>query len=151
MKKVLIAGGVVFLVLIVIAIVDITFVGIKGRALDKESKKYVDVAVPAIVSIWNKQELLGRASSEFMAAVKDEDLNKLFDLFRKLGKLKEYNGCEGQANISVTTQHGKVISAEYVASADFDAGPANIKVNLIKHGNNWQIIGFHVDSPVFLE
>ena len=150
MKKSLIFLGAVFLILIVIAIVGTIFVVIKGSRLDKESKQYADAAIAAIVSGWNKQDLVERASPEFMAATKDDDLNKLFALFRRLGRLKKYKGSEGQANISVTTQHGKVITANYVAKAEFDAGKAKIKVNLIKHDDNWQILGFNVDSKVFL-
>ncbi len=44
-----------------------------------------------------------------------------------------------------------MVSAEYVASADFEAGPAEIKMSLIKHGDQWQILGIHVNSKVFLE
>ena len=151
MKKFLIILGTVFLVLIIIAIVGFVLVASKGKRLDRESKQYVDEAIVSIVSGWEKQELIKRASPELMAAVNDDGLNKVFDLCQRLGNLKEYKGPEGQSNISLTTQHGKVITADYTAKADFDAGPAEIKVTLIKHGHNWQILKFNVDSKVFLE
>lgn len=151
MKKFLIILGTVFLILIIIAIVGFVLLASKGKRLDKESKQYVDEAIVSIVSGWEKQELIKRASPELMAAVNDDGLNKVFDLFQRLGNLKEYKGPEGQSNISLTTQHGKVITADYTAKADFDAGPAEIKVSLIKHGNNWQILKFNIDSKVFLE
>jgi len=44
-----------------------------------------------------------------------------------------------------------VISAAYVAGADFANGPAEIRMSLIKHGDQWQLLGFHIDSKVFLE
>lgn len=151
MKKTLMILGGVFLVLLVLGVAGIAIVAVKGNALDKESKQYVDAAVPAIVSGWDITEIQSRASPEFKVAVKDEDLEKLVRMFRRLGKLKAYNGAKGDANISVTTQHGKVISAAYVASADFDTGPAEIKMSLIKHGDQWQLLGFHINSKVFLE
>ena len=151
MKKVLIFLGAIFIIAIVIVVLGIIFVAIKGSKLDKESKQYVDAAIVSIISGWNKQELVERASPELMAVTNDDDLDKLFVLFQRLGKLKEYKGSEGQSNISVTTQHGKVISANYVAETEFDAGPAEIKVTLIKHGNNWQVLRFNVDSKIFLE
>ena len=151
MKKILVFFGAAFLVLIAIAIVSIIFVAVKGSRLDKQSKQYADTAIVVIVSDWNKQELVKRASPELMPATKDDDLNKLFVLFRRLGGLKEYTGSQGGANISLTTQHGKVVSANYVAKAEFDAGMAQIKVTLIKHGDEWQILRFNVDSKVFLE
>lgn len=151
MKKTLMILGGVFLVIIVLGIVGVTILAVKGRALDKESKQYVDAAVPAIVSGWDITEIQKRASPEFKAAVKAEDLEKLVGMFRRLGKLKAYNGAKGDANISVTSQHGKVISAAYIASADFDTGPAEIKMSLIKHGDQWQLLGLHINSKVFFE
>jgi len=151
MKKVLMILGGVFLILVVVVAAGIGVIAIKGRGLDRESKQYVDSAIPAIVAQWNEGEISRRASPEFKAAVGDDDLKKLLTMFRRLGKLSRYNGSEGQANMSVTTAHGKVISAAYVAKADFETGPAEIKLSLIKHGDQWQILGIHVNSRVFLQ
>ena len=151
MKKLLVVLGAVFLVLIVVVIAGIAFVSIKGRALDRESGQYVDDAIPAIVSQWDITEMRRRASPELNAAVKGDDLEKLFARFRKLGKLKEYRGSRGEANMSVTADRGSVISAAYVASAEFETGPAEIRLSLIKHGDQWQILGIHINSKVFLE
>ena len=146
----MVLGG-IFLAILVVGVVGMVFIATKGRALDTESKQYVDVAVPAIVSQWDRQELINRAGPEFMETVKDGDIEKLFTLFRKLGAFKKYNGSEGQANISVTSKNGKVTSAAYVAKADFEKGPAEIQVTLIKHDAKWQILGFRVNSKAFLE
>jgi Na+-transporting methylmalonyl-CoA/oxaloacetate decarboxylase gamma subunit len=151
LKRSLIFFGVIFLVFIIIIIVMIAIGATIGSRLDKESKQYVDAATVRIISDWDKQELVKHASPELMAATNDKELDKLLDFYRKLGKLKQYKGSEGNATISVTTQHGKVISARYVATAEFEAGLAQIKIELIKHGDNWQIFGFHVDSKVFLD
>lgn len=147
MKKILMFLGGVFLVLIVVIVI----LAIKANALDKESKQYVDTVIPAITSDWNIKEVEDRASPEFKAAVNNEDLNKLFGMFRKLGKLKEYKGCKGDSNISLTTGQGKVITAAYVVNADFDTGPAEIYISLIKHGDLWQILGLRINSKVFFE
>ena len=69
MKKTLMILGGIFLVILVVGVVGIVFIATKGRALDKESKQYVDAAVPAIVSQWDTQELINRAGPEFMGMV----------------------------------------------------------------------------------
>ena len=38
------------------------------------------------------------------------------------------------------------ITADYDAEATFEKGNATIHLTLIKHGDNWQIMGFHVNS-----
>lgn len=150
MKKTLIVLGSIFLVLVILAIVGIGIAAVKGNALDEESKAYVDNAVPAIISGWDQQQLVSRASPEFMQAVNGDDLDKLFGMFHRLGAFKSYDGAKGSSNMSVTNTEGKVVSAVYIANATFDTGPATIKISLIKH-DNWQIAGFHVDSKFFLE
>ena len=76
MKKILTFFGITFLVLIIIVIAGVALVAIKGNKLDSESKAYVDTAFLPIVSDWNKEELIKRASPELMAVTKDGDLDK---------------------------------------------------------------------------
>jgi hypothetical protein len=51
----------------------------------------------------------------------------------------------------VTSQNGKVISAAYTGKAVFETGPAEINISLIKHGDQWQLLGLHINSKVFIE
>lgn len=145
----MILGG-VFAVAVVVVVGAIVLAAVKGPVLDRESKQYADTSIPAIISQWDIQALRDRASPEFKAAVSDEVLDKLIRIYQKLGKLKEYKGANGQANVSLTLQQGAVISAKYIATADFEAGPATITLDLIKHGDQWQILSIRVDSKVFL-
>jgi len=78
-------------------------------------------------------------------------LEKLVKAFRRLGKLKTYDSPKGHSNMSFNSQNGKLISATYAASADFDTGPAEIWLSLIKHGDQWQLAGIKINSKVFLE
>jgi hypothetical protein len=41
-------------------------------------------------------------------------------------------------------------AGQYIAKATFEKGEATIKLLLIKHGDQWQIAGFNVDSPAFV-
>ena len=151
LRKILISLGFSFLVLIFILTGGIVYVSIEGTRLDKESKEYVDAAIVAIVSNWNKDELLERASLELMEVVKKNDLDKIFGLYQKLGKLEEYKGCAGESHTSIIFGRGKTITAEYLANAEFEEGSAKVMTTLVKHGRNWQILKFYVDSNVFFE
>jgi Na+-transporting methylmalonyl-CoA/oxaloacetate decarboxylase gamma subunit len=151
MKQLLIILGAIFLALIVLAAVCIGIGAVKGSALDKQSKAYVDSTVPVIVSTWDEHELLSRASPEFTQATDKDELDKLYTMFRRLGRLRQYQGSQGQSYMSLTTQNGKRTTAVYTAKASFDSGSAVIKVTLTKHGDQWQIEGFYVDSDVFLQ
>jgi UDP-N-acetylmuramyl tripeptide synthase len=150
MKKFFIVLGLIFLALIVLGGIGIAFVAIRGNALDKESKAYADLALPAIINTWSEKELLDRASPEFKKIAPIDQLDRLFRALNGLGKLQKCEPLQGQALMSATTQTGKMTTALYIAKATFQKGEATIKLGLIKHGDQWQILSFYVTSPAFL-
>jgi hypothetical protein len=119
-------------------------VTIIGNTLDKESKTFVDFAIPAIVSDWNVTEIRKRASPEFNKSVDYEDMQQMFDVLRGLGGLLEYAGSTGESRVIISFEDGIVITAVYDASADFESGSAEIQMSLIKHDGQWQILGFKI-------
>jgi hypothetical protein len=155
MKKLLIILGAIFLIMIILVAVGIGFVAVKGSALDKQSKAFVDRNVPLIFATWDDQELWSRASPEFMQATPKDKLDTFYtSLSHKLGKMRAYQGSKGQASMNATvlsSHSGEVISAAYTAHVIFDAGPADVKITLIKHGDEWQIKGFEINSDVLLK
>ena len=150
MKKFFIILGSIFLAIIVLGAIGIAFVAVRGNALDKESKAYADSAIPAIVTTWSEKELLNRASPELKQAATADQLDRLFRWISGLGQLQKCEPAQGQALMSATTQSGKMISAQYTAKATFQKGEATIKLGLIKHGDQWQILNFHMDSPALV-
>jgi hypothetical protein len=146
MKKFFIVMGVTFAVLIVLAVIGIATIAVKGSALDKESKAYVDQVTPIILADLRKETLLKYSSDDLKKIAKPEDLEKIFDWFKRLGTFQKYKGSTGQANISMTTQSGKVITGQYVAEADFDTGPAQIKIVTVKKGDQWFVQMFNINS-----
>lgn len=137
--------GVVWGVLMLIALFP--FINNYGDNLDKESKAYVDMVVPAIVGSWEPQELISRASPELLKSNSDDALKFYFKAsFNKYGRLKEYRGSTGQAIINP----GEETKANYSAKADFEKGSATIWINVIKIKNKWQISVFQVVSDTLL-
>jgi hypothetical protein len=150
MKKFLMVMGTIFCGLIVLIIVAATFAAIRGTRLDKESRTYADAAIPAIVSTWSADAFFDRASTELTRQVSANDADRLFRTFGQLGHLKHCDPAKGQSTISTIIGQPRKITAHYEVSASFEKGDAVIKMDLIKHDNNWQILGFHVDSPAFV-
>ena len=150
MKKFFAILGIIFVIVIVLGAVGIGFIAVRGNALDKESRAYADAAIPAIVSGWSEKDLVDRASPEFKKAVTQQQLDQMFHWFMSLGRLQKCEPAQGQAGISVTPQTGKIISGQYAAKAKFEKGDATIKLALIKHENQWQVLSFYVDSPALV-
>ncbi|BCS96210.1 hypothetical protein DSLASN_18420 [Desulfoluna limicola] len=146
MKKLLMILGGIFVVLIVIGVVGFSVLAVKGTALDKESKDYVDEVTPIILAHLNKETLFQYAGDELINSASPEEYDKIFNWFSKLGKFEEYKGSIGEANIFVSPNTGKQISGKYVAKAEFESGPATINITAIKKGDKWQLFGFHINS-----
>jgi len=150
MKKFLIVLGSIFLAIIVTVAVGIAFVAVRGTRLDKESKVYADTAIPPIVGTWSEKALLDRASPEFKQVSTIDQLDRLFRWFSSLGRLQHASPAEGHSLMSATTEYGKRITADYDVKATFEKGEATIHLTLIKHGDNWQIMSFRVNSPALV-
>jgi hypothetical protein len=144
------ALGGVFAVLLVVAVIGLIILASKGNALDKESKGFVDLVVPKILTDLSKDILFQYASDELKGSATGEEFDRMFHWFGQLGKFKEYKESKGQAKMFVSPQSGKQITGEYVAQAEFENGPATIIVNTIKTAGKWQIKGFRINSMVFV-
>ena len=150
MKKFFIGLGITFVVIVVALVILIAVAAVKGTALDKESMAYVDEVTPIILADLSKETLFQYASDQLKSSAPDEEMDRIFNWFKQLGELEQYNGSTGQAKMSMTTGEGKVISGYYEAKADFSTGPATVKVTTVKIGVEWKIAGFHIDSMALI-
>jgi hypothetical protein len=154
MKKFLSIVGGLFLALVLVLAGFFGYAAYQGRGLDASSKAYVEANVPPIISTWSKDQLLKRSSPQLLKIVneKPEQLDQLFQKLSKLGGMQTFGDTKGDANISVTTQNGKVITAMYTSAAKFEHGEATIAVRLIQSpSGQWQFLVFNVNSPIFLK
>ncbi len=76
------------------------------------------------------------------------DFDRYFVAFAKLGPLVHYDGAKGQSKIAVLAGKGKIVTANYVAHAEFAHGTAEIDLGLIREQGHWKINAFHVNSPL---
>lgn len=150
MKKIIMILGYVFLAVIVLLIAGAASVAVIGKRLDKDSKAYVDAALPAIITEWDVSELQKRASPEYDDSVDYDDVEDYFTSLQQLGKLEEYKGSTGDSNITISLS-GYEITADYIANADFEKGSAEIQISLIKRDGSWQILDFKVNPEEFTE
>ena len=146
MRQFLYILGVLFLGILVIGGASIAVVAYNGRALDAESKAFVDAEIPRIAQNWSEAELLSQATPELRGSISPERLDSLFNNFRQLGSLVAYKGSVGEALMSYVSGEGKTVSASYVARARFQSGAVTFRVALLKRDSRWLINGFRVES-----
>lgn len=154
MKRLLsIVGGFVLFAVVLLAGL-IGYAAYRGPGLDASSKHYIETNLPVILSSWSKEELLKRASPELLkviAASPPGEIDQLFRKMSKLGTLLNLSDIKGESNMSYTTWNGKLITAAYTATAKFSHGKGQIRVRLIQRDDQWKIMHFYVDSPIFFQ
>lgn len=122
----------------------------KKPAPGADAAAYVDAAVVAICTDWNRDRLIDRASPELAAALQSTDPKEYFVELSSVGPLKKYEGATGEAKTVVYNGNAKT-TADYTARAEFERGPATINISLVKFNEgDWQIAQFqvHPDSPL---
>lgn len=147
MKKFLIGCGALSLILLVVGVIGFAILAYRGTVLDKEGSAYADAALKAIATDWSEKKLLDRASPEFKQATPIDQLDALFGQYAKLGHLQSAEPMKGQAGIFYDQRTGKRIQGQYTAKAQFENAEATATLTVIKHGDQWQIAGIHVDAP----
>jgi hypothetical protein len=136
------------------------------QALEKvkqELEKYLDSAIPEIVSDWNSQELIRRGSSDFLKYVEENELQKIFDICAKiLGKLtccQVSRECwKSVSTTSLPTKSWKIfnnktplkesreiILADYENVAIFEKGMASIEIQIIKKHGEYSINSMYIN------
>jgi hypothetical protein len=146
MKKVLVIFGVLlFAVVVTVGFLFVRWAAKKGRHLDQETRQYADASIVAVISNWNEQALLDRASVRLLDKIHEQNnLPQAFARWKNLGKLVKYEGSTGHPNMTVDRKHGIVLSALYLANAQFERGTATIRIVLIRERQGWRILSFEL-------
>ena len=138
----MVLGAILAVLLILFAVV-----AVHGMADDRTSKGYADTATVAIISDWNEQALLDRASPDLIQVTTREQMDSFFARLRGLGRMTKYASSSGRTITSFDRFPWTVTTtAVYVAKADFEHGSAQIKITLIKRSGAWRILAFSVNG-----
>ena len=147
MSKFFAVIGMAAVVVILLGIAAFGYVAYRGNALDEEASAYSARAVTAITSHWDAAELMSRATPQLAHATSQDQLGALFQRFGTLGPLRGAPHCQGSSLVSMTPA-GTRTSGSYTCTAQFQSGPAEIAMALVKAHGTWLINGFHVTSQL---
>jgi len=149
MKKLIIGCALGVVLLLIGAAIGPRLVFSKSKPIvESECRTFVDSAVLAVVRDWDSGELIDRVDPEMLEPGDDEKLENLFRLYRKLGALVKYYGCEGEVYRESSVPGAAGFA--YVAEADFENGFATVKVEGIHQNGNLYILDFSINSEAFV-
>ncbi len=142
MNRILKSLGIVFLALLV-AVAAAAGYGAYWRAgFDASSRAYAEQAVRTISANWSAADVMALAAPELKATLREEELRDTLLTLAHLGRLRQYQGANGAAEISYSTRSGRVVSASYVATATFENAAAEIQLRLVEVDGQWKLREF---------
>jgi hypothetical protein len=147
MRRILTGFGAIFALLLVggLALGFWMFAAVERGG--QSARAYVDEAVPAITAHWDVDELTERADPALLREADGAKLKLLFVWLSTLGPLQTYQGASLQSTyVQSMTGSGTATTARYVATARYARGDARIELIVVRHGEGWHILGFHVNS-----
>src|SRR5271166_5347354 len=136
MNRLLRILGIFLLGILVLAGVAFGLLLLKGRALNAESKAYVDETVPAIVKTWSQEELLAHAAPQFAVRFQAAEAQRGFGQMSRLGGLTRYIGSRGSANITFGKWNYAIV-AQYQAECEFEHGAGIVELDIVKDHGTW--------------
>ena len=145
MRKYFSVFGIVIPVIILLFAVFYGVIIYQGAGIDEESKLYVDSVTPVILNSMDKETLFKYADDTLINSAQPDEFDRIFNWFRTLGELRDYNGSYGQANIKLSIS-GVSFVASYEADVTFDKARARVTVSLIKSDGVWKISAFSIRS-----
>ncbi|HZP91867.1 MAG TPA: hypothetical protein VFB20_03155 [Burkholderiales bacterium] len=145
MRRILNVVGALYAAALLTAISAWAYVLWHNGKLDESAAAYVEGNLPAIVRPWNAAALERRLAPEMLTAYNRHAIEEYFSGLAALGAPKSLGKPAGRVGRGVypgTTINGTW--AEYDVDAQFDAGPAEIKLVLKRVDDGWQIASFYV-------
>ena len=149
MKKLIIGCAIVVVLLVMGTIIGPELVfSISSPIAESECRMFADNTVLAVAKNWDSRELINRVDPEMLRPGDEEELENLFQLYRKLGNLVEYYGAEGE--IWRDSSAPGAVGFSYFAEAEFENGFATVKIEGIHKDGNSYILEFNIRSEAFI-
>ena len=150
-KKILKWLGIVLLVIIGLFVLIAVYSGYQQSKYEKTAIPYIKEIVP-LISKWNPKEIKPYFTSEALANVSDEDLEKMFKWLSKLGELKSFEEPQFLNIFSGTSiQSGSHTIITYHVLAKYESGDANINLRLIATETSFALYHFNINSKALIE
>jgi hypothetical protein len=132
--------------------VAVATVEVASQKLEVEGHQYADAAIRAVATRWDRNALMARASAQLRESPESaKDVSNEFSGFRVLGRLTKYHGCIGSTSFIARPNGEALVMAEYTARAEFQNGPAEVRITLLRSGDSWKILRFAVSPIITLD
>ncbi len=150
-KKILKGFGIFILVMVVLVVLVAAYTGYKQSEYSETAVPYIRNVIPKI-STWDPQKAKIFFVPGTFDNVSDEDFEKLFKWFSKLGQLKSIEDPQFlSVNSSATTSEGANTIVTYSIEAHYENGDATITIKLLDLNESFEVYSFNVNSMALIK
>ena len=123
--------------------------GMKADRYDETAIPYLNQSLPELTS-WKYSRLEPLLSPQAKKEFNTEKGQSDFLVFKRLGKLQSFGKPQYQsAGTDNSNEESKFSLVVYTILAEFETGPAKIKINLAINGESYLIHHFSIQSGIF--
>ena len=114
-----------------------------AKGVSDDAGKFGDASITAICTNWDANALNARAAPELLDQNPEGTLEKVVDTLRNsLGPMKSFTS--HITNLNAKTENGQSwVEVQMVANGQFEKGPGEIELTLLKRGDKWSILKFY--------
>ncbi len=116
--------------------------------LEKSSEDFIRQSLPVVLTAWSVDELMTRASEEYVRDTDKARLGAMFDgASSRLGPFALYTDVTRMAPLDIgSSRRHRPATVDYVAAAVFEKGDARIAIRLTKWADDyWRVAALRVD------
>ena len=151
LKKILKFFGIFLLGLILLFTLVAVYTGYKQSQYKESAVPYIKEVIPAI-SEWNAEKAKQFFVPSTFDNVSEEEFEKLFCWFSKLGRLQSIEEPEfNQVYSGATVQEGANTIVTYTVLAHYENGDAQIIIRLLDLGDSFEVYHFNINSKALIE
>lgn len=123
-----------------------------GSRASTEGAAFARETIVLVSQPWNAEALVSRAAPELLQTTSRE---KLVDfvafISRRLGPLRAAGPMQnGQWRVYVGTK-GPAVFTSHFSDCEFERGPGRVTVQLVRRGDTWQVLSFHINSDLLMK
>jgi hypothetical protein len=136
-----------FVLLIVIVSLGIIYGTFSLRQMNIEARGFANITMLGLFADWNNRKFLTYTSSDLQKKLTDKQLQKINQVFTRLGELLNYHGASGGLfRSSISWWH---VNPRYRVRASFQGGQFIAIITLIKQQGIWAIGRFEYKYVFF--
>lgn len=117
------------------------FAGNAYRGATAEAQSFGNASLTSIASKWDMKELTSRAAPQLLQGMSQEQLAAKMKEMSSLGPVVSIDSQVTSIEAN-TNGGGTTVRAPYHANVKFKNGERDITMDLVKHGQTWEIASF---------